>query len=89
VLHIRQPKTDQDGQGDQIAIPNGRKLKPVEALVAWLDRSGGDHPGAHLPSRHGRLGNRLITQSVALIVKRWGEGDHSPPRSRTADDVPR
>jgi integrase len=33
VLLIRQSKTDQDGQGDQIAVPNGRKLKPVETLI--------------------------------------------------------
>ena len=37
VLYVRRSKTDQDGQGDQIAVPNGRKLKPVEALDAWLE----------------------------------------------------
>ncbi len=37
MLHIRQSKTDQEGQGAQIAVPNGRKLKPVEALDAWLN----------------------------------------------------
>ena len=36
VLDIGRSKTDQEGQGDQIAVPNGRKLKPIEALDAWL-----------------------------------------------------
>ena len=36
-LHLRHSKTDQDGQGDKIAIPFGRsRCCPVLALDAWL-----------------------------------------------------
>ena len=73
VLHISRSKTDQEGQGAQIAVPTGRKLKPVEALDAWLNAA---------PITQGAIFRRVIKgglvssealdpQSVALIVKRW------------------
>jgi integrase len=72
VLHIRQSKTDQDGQGDQIAVPNGRKLKPVEALDVWLEAAAiTQGPIFRRVMKGGLLGHALTTQSVALIVKRW------------------
>ena len=41
VLHLRRSKTDQDGQGQKIAIPFGRtRWCPVAALDAWLAASG-------------------------------------------------
>ena len=54
-------------------MPNGRKLKPVEALDAWLKAA---------PITQGPIFRRVIKgglvssealdpQSVALIVKRW------------------
>ena len=65
-------KTDQEGQGAQIAVPNGRKLKPVEALDAWLEAAAiMQGPVFRRVMKGGRLGNRLTTQSVALIIKRW------------------
>jgi hypothetical protein len=33
---IRRSKTDQEGEGQEIAIPRGYRLRPVEALQAWL-----------------------------------------------------
>jgi site-specific recombinase XerD len=37
---IRRSKTDQEGQGQEIAIPRGTKLRPAEALRTWLDAAG-------------------------------------------------
>jgi site-specific recombinase XerD len=37
VIHVRKSKTDQEGEGHEIAIPHGARLKPVESLVAWLE----------------------------------------------------
>jgi site-specific recombinase XerD len=74
VLHVRRSKTDQDGQGDQIAVPNGRKLKPVEALDVWLEAAAiRQGPIFRRVMKSGRLGHALTTQSVALIVKRWAK----------------
>lgn len=75
-VHIRSSKTDQEGEGHQVAIPRGSKLKPVEALEAWL---------AELRNNAGPLfrpiakGNRIVDrhlsgQSIADIVKRHAGG---------------
>ncbi len=37
---IRRSKTDQDGAGATIAIPEGRRLRPKALLDAWLERGG-------------------------------------------------
>jgi integrase len=34
---IRRSKTDQEGQGQVIAIPTGSRLRPVEAVKQWLE----------------------------------------------------
>ena len=99
-LHIRRSKTDQEGAGALIAVPDGKKLKPVEALDAWLTAAG-IRDGALFRGidRGGGLGDRLTGQSVALIVKRRAKAARvdrlcfpatrcarasSPARSRTA-----
>ena len=33
---IRRSKNDQEGQGQEVAIPRGYKLRPVEAVQTWL-----------------------------------------------------
>jgi site-specific recombinase XerD len=35
-VRIRRSKTDQEGQGAEIAIPRGYRLRPVEAVQTWL-----------------------------------------------------
>ena len=72
IVHLRRSKTDQDGAGQAVAVPFGKKLKPVDALRAWLEaavitegaafRSIGK--GGHLHV------SRLTDRSVADIIKR-------------------
>ena len=68
---IRRSKADQEGQGQEIAILRGTKLRPVAALQAWL-AAGGVTTGPVFRSinRHGQVGEALTAQSVALVVKR-------------------
>jgi hypothetical protein len=35
-VRIRRSKTDQSGEGHEIAIPRGYRLRPAEALQTWL-----------------------------------------------------
>jgi hypothetical protein len=35
-VQVRQSKTDQEGRGQEIAIPRGTKLRPVKAVQTWL-----------------------------------------------------
>ncbi|GAB5606366.1 site-specific integrase [Sideroxyarcus sp. TK5] len=72
VIHIRRSKTDQAGQGRDIAIPTMRgRYCPVKALRDWLVLS--EISGGALfrgVNRHGQVMNQgLSAQSVALIVK--------------------
>lgn len=39
-VRIRRSKSDQEGQGHTIAIPQGESLKPVQAVRDWIARAG-------------------------------------------------
>lgn len=80
VIHVRRSKTDQEGQGHEIAIPRGTRLKPVEALQDWIialttslncTKCLADMPLFVAVGRWGRLeSKRLCDRTVALIIKR-------------------
>jgi len=76
LLHLQRSKTDQTGQGREIAIPRIRgRHDPVRALSEWLamaDITSG--PIFRRISRADRvLASRLTGQAVALVVKRRAE----------------
>jgi integrase len=67
---IRRSKTDQEGQGQTIAIVRGSIACPVEALKAWRDAAGiAAGPVFRSIRKGGKLGARLSAQSVADLVK--------------------
>jgi integrase len=73
-LLLRRSKTDQEGQGQKIAIPFGHQDEtcPVKALEAWIQK-GNVLEGAlfRAVDRHGNIGaSRMDGKSVARIVKR-------------------
>jgi len=72
---IRKSKTDQEGQGQEIAIPNGGKLRPVEAVRAWLAAAGITEGPLFRPiTRGGKVQPAALTdRSVASIVKAYAE----------------
>lgn len=73
VVHIRRSKTDQEGEGHQVAVPRGSKLKPVEALDVWLAASGISAGPLFRPIGKGsRLGDDALSDAaVARIVKKY------------------
>ncbi len=74
LITLRRSKTDQDGEGRQVAIPGGmhEDTCPVRALQAWLQAAGiGEGPVFRPINRHGRISaNRLSGHAVGLVVKR-------------------
>ena len=69
---IRRSKSDQEGVSATIAIPAGRRLKPVHHLDAWLERAViADGPLFRRLSQCGTrvLADRMSDRSVAEIVK--------------------
>ena len=77
-VQIRHSKTDQEGQGQEIAVPR-ETLRPIAAVQAWLTAAKiGDGPVFRLIDRHG---GALTAQSVALIVKFYAEAAGLDPRA--------
>jgi site-specific recombinase XerD len=71
VIHVRKSKTDQEGQGHEIAIPHGARLKPVEALTSWLavrDDAGRTAHLAHQDETGEAGGGRGCDLAVPLFV---------------------
>ena len=66
---IRRSKTDQTGEGQEVAIPRGYKLRPVEAVQAWLavaEISNG--PVFRSVARGGRVGTEALSPYAASLV---------------------
>jgi hypothetical protein len=74
VVTIRQSKTDQEGQGQEVGIPYGSSPKtcPVRALRAWLEAAGiSSGPMFRRVDQWGHVGaNALHPGTVADVVKR-------------------
>jgi site-specific recombinase XerD len=70
---IRRSKTDQEGQGQEIAIPRGAKLRPVEAVRGWLAAAGiTEGPIFRSITRAGIVSTvPLCAESVADLVKKY------------------
>jgi len=73
---IRKSKTDQEGAGQEVAVPHGARLRPVEAVRAWLDAAGiASGPVFRRVRKNGRIGDEALTaEAVALVVKRYADG---------------
>jgi site-specific recombinase XerD len=70
---IRRSKGDQEGQGQEVAIPRGYKLRPVEAVQTWLAAAEiSNGPVFRAVGRGGRVScAALADDSAARIVKRY------------------
>lgn len=72
-LEIRIPyaKTDQEGRGATVVIPDGRRIAPVALYKAWIARAGiADGPVFRKLSPKGTLTpKRMSDKGVALVVK--------------------
>lgn len=68
---IRRSKTDQEGQGQEIAIPRGYRLRPVEAVQTWLAAAEISAGPVFRPVYKGQRVQpcALLAGSVAEIVK--------------------
>jgi site-specific recombinase XerD len=72
---IRRSKGDQEGQGQEVAIPRGYKLRPVEAVQTWLEAAD---ISAGPVFRAVALGGRVSAEALegdgaARIIKRYAK----------------
>jgi site-specific recombinase XerD len=70
---IRRSKTDQEGAGQEIAIPRGCRIEPVKLVQAWLQAAGITEGPVFRPVLKGSrvLEEPLSGHSAAAIVKRY------------------
>ena len=71
LVRITSSKTDQEGRGHTIAIPDGRRLEPVRRFRTWIDKAGIiSGPVFRKLTPQGRLTDKpMSAQGVALVVK--------------------
>lgn len=72
-LTIRHSKTDQEGEGQVIAVPTGKVLKPVARLAAWLELRG-RVPGPlffQIDPQGQRTDLAMSDRSVARLIKKY------------------
>ena len=72
-LTIRHSKTDQEGEGQVIAIPHGTTILPVARLKAWLAVRG-DTPGplfTRFAPRGELTGLAMSDRAIARIVQKY------------------
>ena len=72
-ITIRKSKTDQTGRGQQIAIPEGKHLKPIDKLQAWLQASGITEGYLFQTMRRGDTlrGRPLHHSDIPRLLKRY------------------
>jgi integrase len=82
LLHIGKSKTDQEGEGVQIPIPRGGRLKAIEALEAWLAAAKiADGPVFVSIGKGARVSRkRLSDNAIGEIVKRYAAAAGFDPK---------
>ncbi len=72
LLTIAHSKTDQAREGQVIAIPEGKRIRPKALLLDWMARAGhSDGPlFRRLTRSDGLTGNRMSDRSIARLVQR-------------------
>ena len=70
-IYIRKSKTDQHGKGEKIAIPEGKRIKPIKRLKDWLKVSGisSGYLFQTLKRGGGLKGKKLHHSDIPRIVK--------------------
>jgi site-specific recombinase XerD len=73
IITIERSKTDQEGQGHEIAVPRGSRACPVAALRAWLSAAGiEDGPLFRRLRRGGHVTEDAISpRTIATVVKTY------------------
>jgi len=70
-ITVRHSKTDQEGAGTIIAVPEGRRIRPKALLLEWIARAGfAEGPVFRKLTPQGRITARPMSdRGVALVVK--------------------
>jgi len=70
---IRRSKTDQEGEGAVVAVPEGRRLTPLAHLRAWLEAAGITEGPVFRPLRKGGGRQGSSGEAVEKPTRRGGQ----------------
>jgi len=86
---IGRSKTDQEGEGAEIAIPEGKRIRPKELLVSWVQLAGFDTgPVFRKLTPQGRISPKPMSdRGVALVVKARAEAAGFDPDTVSAHSL--
>ena len=89
VVHIRRSKTDQAGNGQSVAVPDGKSIRPVSRLRAWLeDANVRDGYLFQTMKRGGRpTGRPLHHSDIARLVKHYAKAIGLDPSDYSAHSL--
>ena len=89
VVHIRRSKTDQAGNGQSVAVPDGKSIRPVSRLRAWLeDANVRDGFLFQTMKRGGRpTGRPLHHSDIARLVKHYAKAIGLDPSDYSAHSL--
>ena len=89
VVHIRRSKTDQAGNGQAVAVPDGKSIRPVSRLRAWLeDANVRDGYLFQTMKRGGRpTGRPLHHSDIARLVKHYAKAIGLDPSDYSAHSL--
>ena len=89
VVHIRKSKTDQYGAGQRVAVPEGKKIRPVARLRNWIRKSGVQEGYLFQTMRkNGSLtGSPLHHSDVPRLVKRYAGAIGLNPKEFSAHSL--
>ena len=73
LLTIRRSKTDQNGKGQPVAVPEGRTVRPIDRVEAWLSASGvTEGPLFRTMKRGGAVQERPLHHTdIPRLIKRY------------------
>lgn len=74
-ITIRKSKTDQFGKSHRIAVPEGKRIKPIDKIQAWMSASGLTHGYLFQTMRRGGelRGNPLHHSDIPRLVKKYAQ----------------
>ena len=76
---IRRSKGDQEGAGQEVAIPRGYRLRPVEHLQTWLAAAGITEGRVFRSVISGHVGASMTSYAISLRIKRLvARAGHDP-----------
>jgi integrase len=83
---IRRSKTDQTGQGQEVALPHGRHLNPLKALKEWLAAANITEGAVFRRIRRGGDHGRIALAKLYRIVahQSWARGRGGGERCHAA-----